>query len=105
MTGTALDPSGEDTQISDSPDRFDRNATRSASGDRLGMPSNRVEAIAVTGAAAAGAPAEAVSTRQMFPSAKLRTYNEPVSTVTHPRDDRSLTVLTNEWQSPRLRHH
>ena len=73
VTCTAFDPSGADTQISDSPERFDRNATRCPSGERLGIPSNRVEPIAGTGGEEAGAPAAAVSTRQILPSAKLRT--------------------------------
>ena len=81
VTGIAFDPSGEETQISDSPERFDRKATRSPSGDRLGMPSNLVDPIRRYRWGDAGAPGEGMSTRQMLASAKLRTYSEPLSSV------------------------
>jgi hypothetical protein len=49
-------PSWRATQICDSPERFDRNASWRASGDRLAIASTRVEATAIADGDDAGAP-------------------------------------------------
>ena len=74
VTWTALDPSGSATQISDSPDRLDTNATRRPSGERLGRVSVLVETMAPAAGEEAGRPAVANSIRHTFASEKLRTY-------------------------------
>ncbi len=70
----ALEPSESASQTSASPERSEIKATRRPSGENSGIHSLLVEEIETAGGEEALAPAGEVSTRQIFQSAKLRTY-------------------------------